>query len=302
MHSPVAPAGHGVGLRHEHFGFLLEHGPVGVDWMEAISENFFEPGGRPWAVLERVRAEVPVVLHGVSMGLGNVERVPEHYLARLAAVIARIDPVLVSDHLCWGAFGGHSAHDLLPLPYTEEVLAHVSAQIDAAQERLRRPLLIENASSYLRYRVSDIPEWEFLAELTRRTGCGILLDLNNVIVSAANHGFDPEVYLAGLPADRIGQLHLAGHTVHETYTLDSHIGPVPTNVWSLYRAALHRFGARSTLVEWDSEVPSFEVVAAESRQAAHVERDTLGAAPIRETPNRDKGARETKGAQTHVAA
>jgi uncharacterized protein (UPF0276 family) len=270
----LAPAGHGVGLRHEHYAHLLEHGPSGVDWMEAISENFFAQGGRPWAVLERVRRDVPIVLHGVSMALGNVGRVSNDYLAKLQQVIDRIEPAVVSDHLCWGGFGGHHSHDLLPLPYNEEALDHMVEQVERVQDKLERRILLENASSYVRFRASTISEWDFLNELCRRADCGILLDLNNVFVSSQNHGFDPRAYLDGIDADRVGQLHLAGHShiesEHGDFLLDSHIGPVPSTVWDLYRYAIARFGTRSTLVEWDSEVPSFEKVVAESRQAAAI--------------------------------
>ena len=272
-----APSGHGVGLRHEHYAELLDHGPQGVDWMEVISENLFGPGGRPWAVLERVRREVPVVMHGVSMGLGNAAGVSEHYLDALAEVIERVEPALVSDHLCWGAHGGHHAHDLLPLPYTEGTLAHLVEQIGRVQERLGRRILVENVSSYLQFRQSSIPEWEFLAELCQRADCAILLDINNIVVSATNHGFDAKAYVDAIPADRVGQLHLAGHSQEDGYLLDSHIGPVPEVVWELYGHALKRFGVRSTLVEWDAEVPSFAEVVAESTRARELAEAHLAA-------------------------
>ena len=268
--------GHGVGLRVPHFAELLEHGPgraPGVDWFEIISENFFEPGGRPWAVLEKVRREVPVVMHGVSMGIGNADPVPDDYLDQLVATARRCEPAWISDHLCWGGFGGHYAHDLLPLPYTEEALAHVAGQVDRVQERLGRPLMLENVSSYVELADSAMTEWEFLAELARRTDCGILLDVNNVYVSARNHGFDPRAYVAGIPPERVGQLHLAGHTDHGAYVVDTHVGPVPDPVWALYQDVVRHVGPVATLIEWDEGTPDLATVAAEARRAAALEAE-----------------------------
>jgi uncharacterized protein (UPF0276 family) len=249
-----------------------------VDWVEIISENFFEPGGRPWAVLEKVRAQVPVVAHGVSLGIGSVDPLSDEYLAALAALVRRIEPAWVSDHLCWGSQGGRYAHDLLPLPYTEEALHHVVRRIQQVQERLGRQILLENVSSYVSFRQSEMPEWEFLGEIARRADCGILLDVNNVYVSAFNHGFRPEAYVDAIPADRIGQVHLAGHTDRGSYLFDSHIGPVPDPVWALFQRLVQRIGPVSTLVEWDEEVPSFETVVAESQRAAALTAEVARAA------------------------
>jgi uncharacterized protein (UPF0276 family) len=268
--------GHGIGLRVPHFAHILEHGVSGVDWFEIISENFFEPGGRPWAVLEKVRAEVPVVMHGVSMGIGSADPVPDDYLDQLAATARRAEPAWISDHLCWGGLGGHYAHDLLPLPYTEEALAHVVRQVDRVQERLGRPIMLENVSSYVEFTASEMPEWEFLAEVARRTDCGILLDVNNIVVSARNHGFDPRAYLAGVPAEHVGQLHLAGHTDHGTYVVDTHVGPVPDPVWALYRDVVGHVGPVATLVEWDEGTPDYAIVVAEAHKAAALEREVSG--------------------------
>jgi uncharacterized protein (UPF0276 family) len=266
--------GHGIGLRTAHFArFLAERPPV--DWVEAVSENFMAPGGRPIAVLEKVRAEVPVVLHGVSLAIGSLDPLDERYLAELATLVRRIEPAHVSDHLCWGTHRGQYLHDLLPLPYTEEALDHVVARVAAVQERLGRPLLLENPSAYVAFKDSTLTEWEFLAELTRRTGCGILLDLNNVFVSASNFGFDPLDYLRGIPADRVGYFHLAGHQDRGTYLFDSHDHAVPAPVWALYREALRRFGRVPTLVEWDDAIPPLEEVVAESRRAAAIEAEEL---------------------------
>ena len=272
---PIRDLGHGIGLRHQHFGSLLERGPEGVDWFEVISENFFEPGGRPWAVLEKVRAEKPVVVHGVALGIGNVDPVSEPYLRKLKALVARVEPEWVSDHLCWGAFGGHYAHDLLPLPRTEEVLIHVVERIHQVQEALGRRILLENVSTYLTFAESEIPEWEFLAELARRADCGLLLDVNNVYVNARNHGFSAEAYLDAIPAERVGQLHLAGHTDKGWYLLDSHVGPVPDPVWDLYVRTIRRLGPVPTLVEWDEDVPAYETVVAVSQKAAQLQRECL---------------------------
>jgi uncharacterized protein (UPF0276 family) len=273
LHRP--DLGHGIGLRPRHFAqFLAEGSPV--DWVEAVTENFMAPGGRPIAVLEQVRREVPVVLHGVSLAIGSLDPLSEPYLAALGALVERIEPALVSDHLCWGTHRGEYLHDLLPLPYTEESLAHVAERVERVQERLGRPLLLENPSAYLAYRDSTMAEWEFLSELTRRTGCGLLLDVNNVFVSARNLGFDPLRYLAGVPADRVGYVHLAGHSDKGRYLLDSHDAAVPAPVWALFRETLRRLGRVPTLVEWDGSIPPLAEVVAESRRAAEAEADVLG--------------------------
>ncbi|HYX90656.1 MAG TPA: DUF692 domain-containing protein [Myxococcaceae bacterium] len=268
--------GHGVGLRAKHFGAFLS-APPPVDWLEAISENFMAPGGRPIAVLEKVRREVPVVLHGVSLSIGSVDPLSERYLHDLTALVRRIEPAWISDHLCWGTHGGRYVHDLLPLPYTEEALAHVAVRVERVQERLGRQILLENVSSYVAFKDSTMTEWQFLSEVSRRADCGILLDINNVYVSARNHGFDPWEYLAGIPADRVGQFHLAGHSNKGRYLLDTHDHPIPDSVWDLYREALRRFGAVSTLVEWDDAIPPLELLVDESRRAAAIEAETVAA-------------------------
>lgn len=268
--------GHGVGLRNQHFSEVLA-GRVRVDWFEAISENFMVRGGRPLWVLDQARALAPVALHGVSLSLGSTDPLRESYLDELAALAARVQPAWISDHLCWGSVGGHYAHDLLPLPYTEEALLHVVERVERIQERLGRQILIENVSSYLTYVQSAIPEWEFLGEVARRSDCGILLDVNNVYVSAMNHGFDPTAYLAGVPAERVGQIHLAGHSDHGTHLLDTHDAPVGAEVWSLYRTVVERMGRVSTLVEWDAHIPELPELLAEAERARAVEHEVLGA-------------------------
>jgi uncharacterized protein (UPF0276 family) len=266
--------GHGVGLRPKHYGVFLESRPQ-VDWVEAISENFMRVGGRPIAVLEKVRRDVPVALHGVSLSIGSTDPLSREYLSDLAELVKRIDPAVVSDHLCWGSHGGRYAHDLLPLPFTEEALEHVVRRVERVQETLGRQILLENVSSYLTYCESTLTEWDFLAEIAHRADCGILLDINNIYVSSKNHGFDPMDYLLAMPVDRIGQYHLAGHSDHGEYLLDTHDHRVCGEVWSLYREAVRRFGLVSTLIEWDENVPELEVLVAESRQAKAVEMSSL---------------------------
>jgi len=258
--------GHGVGLRVPHYERALA-GELDVDWIEVISENFFGGGGRPRAVLERIRRDVPLVLHGVSLGIGSVDPPAPRYLQQLKELVDRYEPAWVSDHLCWGQLAGVFSHDLLPLPYTEEALAHVVEQLEPVQEALRRPLLLENVSSYVSYAQSELTEWEFLSEVARRSGCLILLDLNNILVSAHNHCFAPERYLAGVPAECVQQLHLANHSTRATHKLDDHRGPVPEAVWQLAEAAWRRFGPVSSSIEWDEELPSWETLRAEQREA-----------------------------------
>jgi uncharacterized protein (UPF0276 family) len=267
--------GHGVGLRTRHFPDLLA-GPPPVDWLEAVSENFMAPGGRPLAVLEKVRREVPVVLHGVSLSIGSTDPLSERYLADLAALARRIEPAWISDHLSWGSHGGRYAHDLWPLPCTEEAIRHVVGRVGRVQDALGRQILLENVSSYAAFRESEMPEWQFLAEVARRADCGILLDVNNVFVSARNHGFDPLDYLDGIPADRVGQLHLAGHSDRGAYLLDTHDAEVPDPVWDLARETLRRTGPVSTLVERDDRIPPLDRLAAESLRAAALEAEVLG--------------------------
>ncbi len=269
--------GQGVGLRTKHFPRVWE-GTARVDWFEAISENFMIRGGRPLAVLERARAAAPLVLHGVSLSLGSTDPLNETYLRDLRMLVARFEPAWVSDHLCWGSLGGHYVHDLLPLPYTEEALQHVVERILAVQDRLGRQILIENVSTYLTFSHSTMPEWDFLAADATQAECGILLVVNNIYVSAINHNFNPEEYLAALPAEHIGQIHLAGHSNKGTYLLDTHDGPVIAPVWELYRSALRRFGPVSTLIEWDDRIPEFDELCAEAERARAIEAEVTGVA------------------------
>lgn len=272
---PAAPLGFGVGLRTQFYPHLLEHPPTGVGWFEIISENFFGAGGRPRAVLEKVRQDVPVVMHGVSMAIGNRARVPDSYIRSLKTLIEQIEPAWVSDHLCWGGVGGHSSHDLLPLPHNEETLEHVVRNVLDVQERLGRRILIENVSTYVRFRDDEMDEPTFLLELVQRADCGILLDINNVLVNAHNHGCSATAFLDAIPIDRVGQFHLSGHDVKGRLLIDTHICPVPENVWALYRHALARFGPVPTLLEWDEDVPDYHVVVAESARAAAIADEVL---------------------------
>jgi len=274
---PLLPhLGHGIGLRPRHYPRVLD-GTARVDWFEVISENFMIRGGRPLDVLEKARALAPVVLHGVSMNLGGTDPLNDRHLDELAQLADRFEPAWVSEHLCWGAFGRHYAHDLLPLPYTDEALAHVAERVRRVQDRLGRRILVENVSSYLTFSHSTMAEWTFLGAVAETADCGILLDVNNIYVSAVNHGFAPTEYLAGLSRDRIGQVHLAGHSDAGTHLVDTHDHPVPSPVWALYREAVRRFGPVATLVEWDDRIPSFEEVVAEASRARAVEADVLGA-------------------------
>jgi uncharacterized protein (UPF0276 family) len=267
--------GHGVGLRTPHYATVLEERPR-VDWFEVISENFMVAGGNPRRVLRAVRERHPVVLHGVSLSLGSVDPLDEKYLDELAALANETEPAWVSDHLCWSSVGGHFSHDLLPLPYTEEALAHVTERVLRVQDRLKRQMLVENVSSYVTYTQSTMSEWQFLAELCQRADCGLLLDVNNIFVSAFNHGFDANQFVDGIPRGRVGQIHLAGHSDEGTHLLDTHDHQVCEGVWALYRRALERFGRVSTLVEWDDHIPPFDEVLAESRRAAAIEHEVLG--------------------------
>jgi hypothetical protein len=270
----VPALGHGIGLRSEHYADVLATPPP-VDWFEVISDNFMVPGGNPRRVLRAVRERWPVVLHGVSLGLGSTDPLDAPYLDELAALAREIEPALVSDHLCWGSHGGRYAHDLLPLPFTEEALAHVAERVLRVQDRLKRRILVENVSSYVAFTQSTMAEHEFLAALAARADCGILLDVNNVFVSAHNHGFDARAFIDAIPADRVGQFHLAGHSRLGELLLDTHDHPVRDEVWALYRHAVARFGAVPTLVEWDDKLPPLARVVEESHRAKAVAAEAL---------------------------
>jgi uncharacterized protein (UPF0276 family) len=309
------PARAGIGLRALHYRDVIETRP-GVGWLEVHSENYFGDGGAPLYYLERARAQYPVSLHGVGLSLGSADPLNRDHLRKLQRLIARIEPGLVSDHLCWSSVDGRYLNDLLPLPYTEEALDHIVERIVETQEFLGCQILVENPSSYLRYKHSTVPEWEFLAAAAERADCGILLDVNNVYVSARNHGFDPRVYLRAVPADRAREIHLAGHTARhyedgETadtpnqmagrtseasrasesargprlgpigdILIDTHNTRVCDAVWELYRETVARLGPRPTLIEWDSDLPALAVLVEEAAMADRImerARDTAAA-------------------------
>jgi uncharacterized protein len=260
------PARAGIGLRAAHYREVLESRPA-VGWLEVHSENYFGEGGAPLQYLERIRAHYPLSLHGVGMSLGSTDPLDTAHLAKLKALIRRFEPGLVSDHLSWSSVGGRHFNDLLPLPYTQEALAHVGRRLLQAQEYLGRRLLVENPSSYLQHAESAIPEWEFLAELARRTGCGILLDVNNVYVSARNHRLDPWRFIDSLPGRHVAEIHLAGFTSNDAVLIDSHSRPVCAEVWALFARAVQRFGSRPALVEWDADIPPLAMLVAEAGHA-----------------------------------
>jgi uncharacterized protein (UPF0276 family) len=263
----IADLGIGIGLRAPHFGAILRDRPA-VDWFEVLSENYMDTGGRPAWVLGQVCERYPVALHGVSLSIGSTDPLDRSYLRKLKALAERTRARWVSDHLCWTGVLGRNTHDLLPLPYDEATLRHVTSRVRQAQEELERPLVLENPSSYLTFASSSMSEWEFLARLAEGADCGLLLDVNNVYVSARNHGFDAEAYVDAIPADRVVQYHLAGHTDKGTHLLDTHGGKAVDAVWALYARASARTGLVSTLFEWDEAIPSLEEVREEAAKAA----------------------------------
>jgi uncharacterized protein (UPF0276 family) len=265
------PPGCGIGLRKEHFDTVLGERPE-VPFFEVITENFLVDGGRPLEMLDRIRRDYPIALHGVSMSLGSAEPLDPGYLRRLKALVGRVEPSVVSDHLCWTGVGGHNSHDLLPLPRTEEAARATARKIRRAQEALGRRILIENISSYVEFEASAMSEAEFLKAIVEEADCGILLDVNNLYVNARNHGVDAVQFLDRLPAGRVGQMHLAGHEDHGELVIDTHDHPVADAVWALYRSAVERFGAVPTLIEWDAKIPPFEVVLEEADRAEALQR------------------------------
>ncbi|MCP5159280.1 MAG: DUF692 domain-containing protein [Gammaproteobacteria bacterium] len=264
------PVRTGIGLRAEHYDAILEVLPA-VGWLEVHSENYFGAGGKPLDYLERIRAHYPLSLHGVGLSIGSTDPLNDWHLTQLKRLIRRFEPALVSEHLAWSSVGGRYLNDLLPLPYTEEALYHLVARVARVQDALGRQILIENVSSYLQYAHSTIPEWEFLAELAKRAGCGVLLDVNNIYVSARNHGFDPGAYLRAIPQRAVQEIHLAGFTVKQVaggeMLIDTHNQPVCPDVWALYRQAVQHFGPRPTLIEWDTDLPELAVLVSEAQQA-----------------------------------
>jgi uncharacterized protein (UPF0276 family) len=272
MTSTALPAAAGVGLRAPHVRHVLAERPA-VPWLEVHSENYFADGGPALAALERIRSTYPLSLHGVGLSLGSTDPLSHPHLDKLARLIARVEPALVSEHLSWSGVGGRHFNDLLPLPFTEEALAHLCARIDEAQQYLGREIAVENVSAYFAFEGSTMPEWEFVAEIVRRAGCKLLLDVNNVYVNATNHGFDAEEYLAAMPEDAIVEIHLAGFENTGACLVDTHGARVAPDVWTLYRKTIERIGPRPTLIEWDVDIPEFAVLEAEAATAGAILAD-----------------------------
>jgi len=274
MPEPAIPAqrpflGFGLGLRTDHYETVLNERPA-VDWFEVISENYMVPGGKPLDYLDRVREHYPIVMHGVSMSPGSSDPLDHGYLKQLRQLADRVEPEWISDHLCWTGVGGTNLHDLMPLPYTKEAIRHVVDRIDHIQDYLGRQILIENVSSYVTYRQSEMPEWEFLSTVANLADCRILLDINNIYVSAFNHEFDPCEYLVNVPVERVWQHHLAGHSNEGSYIIDTHDEPVIDPVWDLYADAVRRFGSVSTMIERDDNIPEFSELFAEVQYARSI--------------------------------
>ncbi|MGH7197193.1 MAG: MNIO family bufferin maturase [Candidatus Omnitrophota bacterium] len=260
------PQGCGIGLRSQHYPVITESWPR-MDWFEAISENYMDTGGRPLTILEKVRERYPVALHGTALSIGSADPLNEKYLERLKRLADRVEPFIVSDHLCWSGVNGQQLHDLLPLPFTEETIRFVVPRIERVQDFLGRRILLENISTYVTYRHSTMTEWEFTAEVARRSGCGLLMDINNIYVNSVNHRFDPRDFLKGIPAELVGQIHLSGHTDMGAFLFDTHSKPIIETVWELYEEALKLWGPVSTLIEWDEAIPPYEALAAEAKKA-----------------------------------
>ena len=261
----------GIGLRQPHYREVFERRPA-LGFLEVHSENFFLEGGASMHALERARAAYPISLHGVGLSLGSADRLADQHLAKLARLVERVEPALVSEHLCWGAIGGVHFNDLLPLPHTREALALLADRVERVQAVLRRPILVENVSAYVEYRDTEMSETAFIAELARRTGCGVLLDVNNLYVNAINFGFDPVARLAELDGETIGEIHLAGHAIVDDCLVDTHGARVCDAVWALYEEACRRFGPRPTLIEWDTDLPALDVLLAEAASAGTIAR------------------------------
>ncbi|MGY3944973.1 MNIO family bufferin maturase [Aeromonas tecta] len=261
--------GFGLGLRPPHFQDVLD-GVEGADWFEILSENFMVAGGKPRYYLEQVRADYPIVMHGVSMNIGSTDPLDMDYLARLRELMRSIEPVWLSDHLCWTGVGGQSSHDLLPLPLTDAVLGHLCDRIDAVQNYLGRPLVLENASTYLAFAGDEYLEQDFLNQLSRQSGCRLLLDINNIYVSSRNHGFDANAYLDEIDTEAVVQFHLAGHSDYGDYVIDTHDHPIVDPVWALFERAVRRFGPVSTMIERDDHIPPFAELVTELNQARRI--------------------------------
>lgn len=266
--------GFGLGLRVDHYEAILAGEPR-VDWFEALTENYLVPGGQPLHNLGRIRERYPIALHGVSLSIGSTAPLDFGYLAQVKALAARFEPEWISDHLCWTGVAGKNVHDLLPMPYTEEALKHIASRVRAVQDFLGRRIVLENVSSYVTFRDSRMTEWDFLRAVAEESDCLILLDVNNIYVSSVNHEFDPHAFLAGIPPERVQQMHLAGHENHGDYLIDTHDHPVPDPVWDLYAAAVRRFGNVSTMIERDANIPPLAELENELTQARELTERAL---------------------------
>lgn len=270
--------GFGLGLRVDHYQAVLGTRPA-VDWFEVITENYLVPGGKPLHFLRRIREYYPMVMHGVSLSIGSTDQLNMDYLRQVKQLASELQPAWLSDHLCWTHLGGTNTHDLMPLPYTEEALAHVVERVQRVQDYLGRRLLLENVSSYVTYTASQLHEWEFFSEIARRADCLMLLDINNIYVSAYNHGFDPLTYLNAISPERVQQFHLAGHNNLGDYIIDTHDHPIIDPVWQLYARALTRFGDISTMIERDDHIPPFDELFAELQTARRIAREVKYGTP-----------------------
>jgi uncharacterized protein (UPF0276 family) len=266
--------GFGLGLRPSHYLAILEK-QYPIDWFEIITEDYLVDGGNPIYYLDKIRAKYPIVMHGVSLSIGGIDPLDKTYLKKLKTLADRIHPAWISDHLCWTGAHGINLHDLMPLPYTEEALQHVTERILQVQDYLGRQILLENPSSYIRYKHSTLSEWDFLATLAQRADCLLLLDINNIYVSAFNHQFNALDYLEGIPKNRVHQFHLAGHLKLDTHIVDTHDQPIVPDVWDLYAKALHRFGSVSTMIERDDNIPSLEELVQELQYAKNIAQQIL---------------------------
>ncbi|KTD24720.1 Protein of uncharacterised function (DUF692) [Legionella lansingensis] len=266
--------GFGLGLRPEHYEEILEQNPA-VDWFEIITENYIVPGGKPLYYLDKVRQDYPLVMHGVSLSLGSTDPLDWDYLKQLKDLAKRIEPHWISDHLCWTGVNGLNLHDLLPLPYTTEAIDHIVARIKTIQDYLGQQILIENVSSYLSYKESEMNEWEFLSEIANRADCFLLFDVNNIYVSSVNHEFNALDYLRGVPSHRIAQIHLAGHSNYGDYIIDTHDAPVTQAVWDLYAETIRQFGAISTMIERDDKIPPLKELVLELNHARQISDNIL---------------------------
>ena len=269
--------GYGLGLRTEHYNAILESKP-NIDWFEALSENYMIPGGKPLQYLDRIRENYPVVLHGVSLSIGSTAPINTDYLRDLRKLVDRVEPAWISDHLCWTGVHGQNMHDLLPLPYTEETALHVAERVGIVQDYLGRQILLENVSSYASYVDSTMTEWEFIDLIAEKADCLLLLDVNNIYVSSYNHQFDAKTFIDGIPKRRVQQIHLAGHSNQGDYIIDTHDAPVIDPVWDLYSYALSRFGAVSTMIERDDQMPELEELVQELQIARDIAAKELAVA------------------------